>query len=340
VVDLLVASWLDPGHVDQIRAAAPEVAVHYAPELLPLPRYPCDHTGPARELSPADLERWQQLLARADIAFDADWWRPAEMPRSAPNLRWVQMTSAGIGAFLARTGLDRSPITFTTAAGVHGVPLAEFVVTGLLQLIKGMATLSAWQSEHHWERHATGQLRGRRALVVGLGGIGREVVRVLDALGVQVTGLGRAGRSYDVPGLAGLVGVDSLDAVVGDFDVVVLACPLTEDTRNLLSADRISRLSASAIVVNIARGAVLDEAALTDALARKAIAGAVLDVFATEPLPASSPLWDLDNVVVSPHSASTVEGENDRLVDLFCDNLRRWLDGSPLLNVFDAQRGY
>jgi glyoxylate/hydroxypyruvate reductase A len=93
-------------------------------------------------------------------------------------------------------------------------------------------------------------------------------------------------------------------------------------------------------VVNIARGAVLDEAALTDALARKAIAGAVLDVFATEPLPASSPLWDLDNVVVSPHSASTVEGENDRLVDLFCDNLGRWLAGSPLRNVFDADRGY
>ncbi len=338
--DVLIASWLEPEHVARIAAAAPGVTVHWEPELLPVPRYPCDHTGPPRDLGPRDLERWQGLLAGADVAFDVDWWRPADLPRTAPRLRWVQLTSAGVGAFLTRTGLDSSGVTFTTAAGVHAVPLAEFVVTGLLYLVKDLPTVLDRQRRHHWQRHATGQLRGRRALVVGLGGIGREVVRVLDALGVSVVGLGRAGHTYDVPGLDAQLQPGDLDAALGDLDVVVLACPLTEETRDLLSASRIARLPASAVVVNIARGAVLDQRALESALAAGRLGGAVLDVFDTEPLPAGSPLWDLPNVLVSPHSASTVAVETDRIVDLFCDNLRRWVDGLPLRNVYDAGRGY
>lgn len=338
--DVLIASWLDPSHVARIAAAVPGVRVYYEPDLLPQPRYPCDHTGTPRSLTAAESARWQELLAGAEVSFDVDWSAPADLPATAPQLRWVQMTSAGIGAFLTRTGLDASGITFTTAAGVHAVPLAEFVVTGLLHLVKDVPTLTRWQRGHHWERHATGELRGRRALVVGLGGIGREVVRVLAAFGVDVHGLGRTGRTYEIAGLSAQLDLADLDAALPGFDVVVLACPLTGATSNLLSAHRIALLPPSAIVVNIARGAVLDSRALESALLAGTLGGAVLDVFDTEPLPAGSPLWDLDTVLVSPHSASTVRAENDRIVDLFCDNLRRWVDGTPLRNVYDGGRGY
>ena len=137
-----------------------------------------------------------------------------------------------------------------------------------------------------------------------------------------------------------MVGTDALDAVLRDADVVVLACPLTEETRGLLSRQRIDALPAGAVVVNVARGQVLDEAALVDALVSGHLGGAALDVFDVEPLPAASPLWDLENVLVSPHSASTLPQENEALVDLFVDNLRRFLGGTELRNRYDATKGY
>lgn len=337
--EVLVASWLEPELVEAI-ARVPDVRVAYTPELLPVPRYTADHNGTPPQLTADRLLAWQGMLARAEICFDVDWWKPANLPRTAPALRWVQMTSAGIGQFLTSTGLAGSGIVFTTAAGTHAVPLAEFALTGVLHLVKGIPRLARWQHEHHWARYTTGQLRGRRALVVGLGGIGQEVARVFDALGVTVTGVARPGREQPVLGVAHVVGPDGIDAAVPDADIVVLACPLTDQTRGLLSAARMAALPAGAIVVNVARGPVLDEAALVAGLTDGRLGGAVLDVFAAEPLPADSPLWDLVNVLVSPHSASTVEAENARLIELFCDNLRRDADGRPLRNVFDPARGY
>ena len=339
--DVLVASWLEPEQVRTI-AAVPGVSVSWEPELLPRPRYPADHNGPAPRLSASQQARWELLLSRAEICFDLDWWRPAELPRTAPALRWVQLTSAGVGQFLARTGLAESGIVFTTAAGAHAVPLAEFTLAGLLHLVKGVPDLTRWQRLHRWDRYATAELRGRRALVVGPGSIGREVTRLLDAFGVTVTVAARptAGERPPIPGAARMITTDQLDAEVPEADIVVLTCPLTDQTRGLLSAQRIARLPRGAMVVNVARGPVLDEPALVARLASGDLGGAVLDVFDTEPLPADSPLWDMDNVLISPHSASTVADENDRIVDLFCDNLRRDADRRPLRNVFDAARGY
>ncbi len=339
-VRVLIASPLEADLVARVAHLDPRLEVLHAPELLPQPRYPSDHGGTRPELSPAGQQRWSALLASAEVSLDPDWQAPAELATRSPALRWVQATSAGIGQFLERTGLDRSGITFTTAAGVHAVPLAEFALTGVLHFAKGVPLLLARQRERHWERYATGSVRGRRAVVVGLGAIGRETCALLAAAGLEVWGVGRPGGSYDVPGAARLVDTDALDAVLPTAEVVVLACPLTEQTRGLLSRARIDLLPPGAIVVNIARGQVLDEAALTDALEAGRLGGAALDVFTVEPLPADSPLWARSDVLVSPHSASTLPSENAAIVDLFCDNLRRYLDGRPLRNLYRPENGY
>jgi glyoxylate/hydroxypyruvate reductase len=344
-VNILVASPLEAGHVARIEATDPRVSALYEPDLLPVPRYPADHTGVPRALSAAGLDRWSSLRAQADVSFDFDWQAPAEMARNCPRLRWVQGTSAGIGGFLERTGLARTSLVFTTASGVHGTPLAEFTLFGLLYFAKGGPELARWQEQRHWERHAGRQVAGSRALLVGLGGVGRAVAQLLAAAGVQVVGTGRTERGSsqhrrDVPGVACYVPAEQIGRVLPDVDALVLACPLTAQTRHLIGERELALLRPGAVVVNISRGQVIDEDALIAALRGGRLGGACLDVFATEPLPASSPLWGMPNVIISPHSASTVEAENGLLTDLFIDNLRRWLDGRPLRNVFDRAAGY
>jgi phosphoglycerate dehydrogenase-like enzyme len=262
------------------------------------------------------------------------------MTERAPDLRWIQATSAGIGAVMQRTGLDQKALLVTTAAGIHVAPLAEFALMGALHFVKGVPDLQARQREHHWERYTTRELKGSRALVIGLGHIGREVVRDFAALGVDVTGLGRSGVTYDIPGLSRSIDRDALDATLATTDIVILAAPLTEETTNLIGAHQLRQLPSHAILINVGRGQLVDEVALADALVSGALAGACLDVYREEPLPTSSPLWDLENVIVSPHSASTVVTENRDLVELFLANLDRWRRGENLRNLYDVRKGY
>jgi phosphoglycerate dehydrogenase-like enzyme len=349
---IVIGSFLEPDQVARIAAAPAAGRVVYEPGLLPVPRYPCDHTGPPRDLSAADLDRWRALGADADVYFDFDWLDPAAMPARSRRLRWIQATSAGIGGFMQRTGLDSSVangspgtgtgpgLTVTTAGGIHAVPLAEFAVMGALHFVKGVPQLKQRQRARHWERYTTRQLAGQRALVVGLGGMGRQVAASFAALGVEVWGLGRAGASYDVPALTNVIARGDLDAALPGIGIVVLCCPLTDETAGLIGARQLSLLPRDAVLVNISRGPVVDQAALTAALRDGRLAGACLDVFATEPLPPDDPLWDLDNVIVSPHSASTVATENAALTDLFLDNLARLAAGETLRNRYDPARGY
>jgi glyoxylate/hydroxypyruvate reductase len=339
-LNVLIASPLEAEHASRIAAADPRVNLLYEPDFLPVPRYRCDHTGTVRNLDAAGLQRWACLRREADVSFDFDWQAPAEIRANCPRLRWIQGTSAGIGGLLDRTGLVKSPIVFTTAAGVHGAPLAEFALLGLLHFAKDMPRLARWQRAKHWERHTTNLLRGSRVLLVGLGGVGREVARLLDALGVEVCGAGLPGRSYQVPGVCEYVADTQIGDMLGRVDALILACPLTERTRHLIGRRELALLQPGAVVVNLSRGEVVDETELIEALASGRIAGACLDVFETEPLPPASPLWAMENVIISPHSASTVADENRLLTDLFIDNIACWLAGGPLRNVFDKDAGY
>ena len=336
---ILISTFLEQQYVDAI-ASAPDVEVLYAPELLPEPRYAADHGGVKPTLDAAAEERWLGLLAQADVAFDFDWRDPSSLPTNAPKLQWIQATSAGIGAFMSRTGLDASGITVTTAAGTHAVPLAEFALTGALHFIKGVPHLEEQKRQHRWERYTTRQLAGLGVSVVGVGGMGSNVISVFDALGARVTAVGRPGGSYELPDSVTLSDTSRLAEVLPSTDVLVLCSALTPETEGLIGRDELALLPEQAIVVNISRGQVVDEQALIEALRSRRLLGAALDVVTSEPLAADSPLWDLDNVLLSPHSASTVASENATLTELFLENLRRWRAGEPLKNLYERSRGY
>jgi phosphoglycerate dehydrogenase-like enzyme len=339
-INVVIGSYIEPELVERIESYDDDLVVHYRPDLLPVPRYACDHSAPPRNLTPEQIDEWRTVAATADVFFDFDWLDPLTMAERCPNLKWIQGTSAGIGGVMQRTGLDQTSIVATTAGGIHAVPLAEFALMGALYFVKGVPFLNARKAQHHWERYTTRQLHGLRALVVGLGGMGREIVRVFDAMGVEVVGLGRVGGHYDIAGLTRVIDRSDLDGVLPDIDILILSSPLTKETEGMIGAHQLGLLGKDSILINISRGQLVDEEALINVLSSGAIAGACLDVFANEPLPAESPLWELDNVIVSPHSASTVRAENRDIIELFLENMGHWRRSEPLRNLYNPVAGY
>ena len=292
MTSVLIASYLEPECVELIRTEVPQVDVVYEPELLPRPRYRSDHIGHPVQLPEAGRQRWAELLKSADVMFDFDWEQPALMPTRCPNLRWVQATSAGIGEVVEEAGLADAPFALTTAAGVHAIPLAEFVLAGVLYLIKNFPLLELRKRERVWERFSGGELFGRSATIVGLGSVGRQVGLTLHHLGVEVTGVSRR-AGVDVPsGFKTVAAVGHLDDALSGADLLVVSCPLTRETRGLVGHRELALLKTGAIVTNIGRGPVIDETALLEAIETGHLSGAVLDVFDEEPLPSDSPFWD------------------------------------------------
>jgi phosphoglycerate dehydrogenase-like enzyme len=341
---ILITSWLEPDLVERVRSEAPGVSVVCEPGLLRPPRYAADHAGQPVERSPSEEARWRELLANASILYDIDPTHRHDLPELAPRVRWVQATSAGIGQLVRRMDYGRlMPNTvFTTASGVHARPLSEFVLMAMLAHVRGLLEMTRKQRERRWERFAGTDLQDRTVLVVGHGAIGSEVGRLARTFGMRVVGIKRQPDGIDPTSVHAdeLHGPDALSDLLPQADFLVLATPHTDDTEGMIGTDQLSALPKGAAVVNIGRGALVDEAALVSALEAGHLGGAYLDVFAEEPLPVDSPLWTLPNVLVSPHSGSTSDRENARIVDLFCDNLRRWREGRPLLNVLDLDRLY
>ena len=338
--NLLFASYLEPEHVEIIRRVDDRLAVFYEPDLVPPPRYASDHVGsPFRRTTEQDA-RWRHLLSQAHILFDFDRTYKQELPDLAPNLRWIQATSAGIGQFVKRRDYARRmPETIlTTASGVHAQPLAEFCLMAMLAFSRGLLQMFDLQHQRRWERFAATDLAGRTLAVVGVGAIGREVARMGKALGMRVLGIKRRVADVDPASLHldALYPPEALPTVLKQAEYLVLIAPHTPETEKMIGAEELALLPGGAVVINVGRGPLIDEPALVEALRSGRLGGAALDVFAREPLPRESPLWTLPNVLVSPHSGSTSDRENSRLTALFCENLRRFLAGQPMLNVFDT----
>jgi phosphoglycerate dehydrogenase-like enzyme len=339
VINVLIASPLEAQLVEQIAATDARLHVIYRPDLLGQPRYPADHFPPIQR-TPAQAAEWAALLAEAEVLLDVD--QPStthflQLPR-APRLRWVQSSSSGVGEWVRRLGLVDTDIVVTNAAGIHARPLAEFVVFAMLYFAKRWPRMAAEQRAHHWERCAIDTLDGKTLGIVGLGRVGGKVAELAKPFGLRVVGTRRSGAS--VAGVDQVYAPHDLDLVLRQSDYLALCVPHTAETVGLIGARELAMLPKGAVLINIARGSVVDEAALLDALHTGHLAGAALDVFAKEPLPASSPFWDMPNVLVTPHSMSTACSENQQLVDLFCDNLRRYLNNEPLRNQVDKVRGY
>lgn len=279
-------------------------------------------------------------LRGVEVLFMYDFWSEAVAAAwaSADALRWVHIASAGVDRLLFPE-LVASDVVVTNSRGVFDEPIAEYVLGLVLCFAKGLHTTLRLQDRRQWRHRETERVAGTRALVVGTGPIGRAIGRRLAAAGMTVEGVGRTGRETD-PDLGVVLPFASLDEGLAAADYVVLAAPLTDLTRGMIDARALGRMRPSARLINVGRGPLVVEGDLIEALRARRIAGAALDVFATEPLADSSPLWDLPDVIVSPHMSGDVVGWRAELVRLFADNLERYRRGDSLRNVVDKELGY
>ncbi|HEX5581115.1 MAG TPA: D-2-hydroxyacid dehydrogenase [Gemmatimonadaceae bacterium] len=339
VVDLaaVAPAWTFPSWAaDAIRAGVPpDWRVHVV-------RAPTVSDGDG-----SDRPSEETLAAVADAEAYVGFGLPRVLLAAAPALRWVHSASAGVGSALHPELVERG-ILLTNSAGVHAQPMAEYVLAGVLHFLRGLDVAVRLQREGRWDRepfvgagHTAREVGECRVLVVGAGGIGQAVARLLGGLGARCTGVRRRPELGVPDGFGRVVGPDALDAELPATDILVLAAPLTGQTRALVGAERLDLLPDGAIVVNVGRGALLDEGALAERLASGKLRGAVLDVFDREPLPAESPLWRLDRALLTPHvSAVSPRRFWERELDLILDNWTRYRTGGPLRNLVDPAAGY
>ena len=257
---------------------------------------------------------------------------------AADRLRWMHVAGAGVDRVLF-PGLVESDVVLTNSRGIFDRPIAEYVLCLILGFAKDAATTFDLQRQHTWRHRETELVAAREVLVVGSGAIGREIARLLAAIGMAVRGVGRTPRPED-PDFGEVLAIGRLDEALPAADYVVVAAPLTEQTRGLIDAGRLARMKSTARLINIGRGPIVVEDDLAAALRSGQLAGAGLDVFAEEPLAPDSALWDLPGMVVSPHMSGDFIGWLDALAALFTDNFQRWLAGQPLRNVVDKRLGY
>jgi phosphoglycerate dehydrogenase-like enzyme len=272
------------------------------------------------------------LIGEAEILYA--WGFPGDLLGTAKRLRWIQSMGAGVERFLV-AGLPAG-VAITRAAGIFGPWMAEYTLGWAIWSTQKMERFRDQQRARHWRPADPARLHGATLCVVGLGDIGRAIARAARALGMRVIGVSRSGRGAREAHR--VVRPGALTRALGEADFVVLTVPLTEATRGLVGPAQLAAMKPTAWLINIARGAVVDEAALVAALRERRIGGAVLDVFAEEPLPPSHPLWTLDNAVVTPHISGP--STPDEIGPIFDDNLRRYLAGRPLRHVADRRRGY
>ena len=301
---------------------------------------------PGTMFAPADdREALAREAADAEVFYGFEF--PPDLVARAPRLRWIQSISAGIERNLAPQ-IIQSGIRVTNGSGIASTGIAEHVIAVMLALCRNHHVAARLQHEARWDRPAvmagTGapirEFAGSRVAVLGLGPIGSTVAHHSAALGASVRGMRRHPRG-DVPApYEAVVGPDGLDGLLQWADFVVLAVPHTPETERLIGARELGLMGPESCLVNVARGSVVDEPSLVDALRRGAIAAAALDVFTEEPLSASSPLWALPNVILTPHCSGATPRYFERALALFIDNLARYLASQPLRNLVDPALGY
>jgi phosphoglycerate dehydrogenase-like enzyme len=291
-------------------------------------------TGRAR-IEHADASTLAERLPYADVLLVWDFTSHAvraAWPGEGPRPRWVHTASAGVDHLMCPE-LAASDTIVTNARGVFDQPIAEYVAALVLAMAKDLPRTWDLQRERTWRHRESERVAGTRACVVGAGPIGRAIVSTLKALGITAALVGRTPR-------AGVHGPEDLDRLLARADWVIAAAPLTEQTYGMFDAGRFGVMQPSARFVNIGRGQLVVEDALAEALSKRWIAGAALDVFEHEPLPADSPLWQVPNLIISPHMSGDTVGWREELGTQFVEMYERWEAGKPLPNVVDKQRGY
>jgi len=318
--------WLTPEHIARIESVSDRI------ELM--------HT------SAVELEQGSGSFGDAEVLLVESSGRKRygdELPFEAfrrlvtPSLRWLQSCSSGVGHIL-ELDLVQDSVAITNASGVHARALAESVMGAILFHAKRLRERFENQRARSWaELHCT-ELGGKTLCVLGTGSIGTQTARLARAFDMETLGIRRTPRPAEHFG--SVYGRDALEAVLGRADYVVVACPLTEQTRGMIGKTQLAAMQPHAYFINVARGAVADEDALVHALESGHLGGAFLDAFAVEPLPPEHALWSAPGVTVTPHDSHSSPLIGDNIVELFCENLRRYLAGQPLRNLVDRTRGY
>ncbi|TLW91974.1 D-2-hydroxyacid dehydrogenase [Saccharomonospora piscinae] len=279
-------------------------------------------------------------LRGADALFVYDFLSRAvpDAWHAADRLRWLHIASAGVDPVLFPELRD-SDVVLTNSRGVFDSAIAEYVLGVVIAFAKDFAGSLRLQQRSTWRHRETERVAGTSALVVGTGPIGRAIATLLRAVGMRVAGAGRRARDGD-PDFGTVVSSDELSRHLPDFDVVVAVAPLTEQTKGLFDAEAFAAMRPGARFVNVGRGELVVTGDLVSALRSGQLSGAALDVFEQEPLPQDSPLWTMENVLLSAHMSGDVVGWRNALVEVFADNFARWRDGGPLRNVVDKRLGY
>jgi phosphoglycerate dehydrogenase-like enzyme len=342
-----IAVPLEAELVDRLRAVDPSVTVLYEPDLLPPERFPADHSGDPDFLrTPEQEARYWSMLNQAQVLYGLPNESPAGLARIArenPHLQWVHCMAAGAGGAVKASGLDQETLQkfkVTTSAGVHALPLAEFAALGILNGFKRSAEMAQDQAAKAWPelRTPTRLVSGSTLVVAGLGEIGLETARIAKALGMKVSGTKRTVEPIE--GIDQVSDNDGLAALLSTADAVVNTLPGTPYTEGLFNRDAFSAMKPGTVFVNVGRGTVVDEEALLEALDNGQLSYACLDVFAVEPLPQDSPLWDHPKVMVSPHTSALSAAENRLIAERFASNLRTFLDGGDLPHLVDTVHFY
>jgi phosphoglycerate dehydrogenase-like enzyme len=319
-----IATALSPEHLERIRAVSPRLQVTYHPYIV--------------QEAPTGIEG---LLGDVEVLLT--YHAGFEMA-VAPSLRWVQLAGDGVD-YLRGKPIMTSDVAITNAR-VFGGPIAEHAVASMIMLTRMFPkALHEFQRERrwprdHWSEYAGSELAGQTLAILGHGSIGRQLARVAQALDMHVIGTRRSVHAPTVEDGVEVFPPDALPDVLARGDFVVVCLPLTSETEGAIGERELRLMKPTAYLVAVGRGRVIDEAALLHCLQEGWIAGAALDVFAQRPLPPESPFFDLPNVILTPHMSGISANYYERMVALFCDNLRRYLAGEPLLSLVDKQKGY
>ena len=296
------------------------------------------------------------VIARTEVLYTTGYFPE---PEEAPKLRWIQMNSAGVNHALRHAIVQVEDIVVTTASGIHASNMAQYCLMTMLMFNYSIRQAFELQSRAEWPPNPhslfTPVDMERRAVgIVGYGSIGRELARLCSTIGMTVLASKRdisstaQSNAYIIPEIGDPTGdipdriypAATVASMARDSDYLVVTAPLTEDTRHLIDDEVLRAMKRSAVLINVSRGAIADEKALITALSSGQIAGAALDVFEEEPLPATSPLWSLDNVIITPHLSGFTRDYHEKAARVFKENLRRYLENRPLLNRMDRAKGY
>ena len=290
-----------------------------------------------------DYEGMSREIVDSDVLIG--WAIQPEQFRAARKLKWIHSPAAAVHQLMF-SELIKSDVTVTNSGDVHGPVVAEHAIAVLLALAKRLPQAMAYQQKHEWaqeilwqEQPRPREISGETVVVVGMGSIGREFTSRAKALGMRVIAV-RENPQKGASGADAVHGPEQIDSVLPEADYLLLCTPVTRSTSGLMNRERLGLMKREAYLINVGRGSLADEAALVEALRNRTIAGAALDVFNQEPLPRESAFWDLGNVLITPHTAAVTDRLWERHYRLICENLTRFLEGKPLLNLIDKHRGY